>query len=151
MQLDVILTRNRIATSALWSRDNWRFNEHGNGKREFSLYPCFLEREIKEHRRHYLLEEQPFFVGGGEKMRNASGHQCKVNMSGSEEKKWARKRTTVFSMKRVIKKFLEVSRCSHARQRQRNVQKQCAARAKFFFAYYTYCCFSPFSCVASAA
>ena len=38
-------------------------------------------------------------------------------------------------MKRVIKKFLfmEVSRCSHARQRQRNVQKQCAARAKFFF------------------
>ena len=35
-------------------------------------------------------------------------------------------------MKRVIKRFLEVSRCSHARQRQRNVRKQCAARANFF-------------------
>ena len=111
-----------------------------------------LGREIKKQRRHFFVGRTTWrFYGGGKKMRNASGHQCKVNMSGSEEKKWARKRTTVFSMKRVIKKFLEVSRCSHARQRQRNVQKQCAARAKFFFAYYTYCCFSPFSCVASAA
>ena len=24
----------------------------------------------------------------GDKMRNASGHQCKVKMSGSEKKKW---------------------------------------------------------------
>ena len=29
-----------------------------------------------------------------------------------------------------IKKFLEVSRCGRAKQRQRNVQKKCAARAK---------------------
>ena len=28
----------------------------------------------------------------------------------------------------------EVSRCSRAKQRQRNVQKKCAARAKLFFA-----------------
>ena len=32
-----------------------------------------------------------------------------------------------------IKKFLEVSRCSRAKQRQRNVQKLCAARAKLIF------------------
>ena len=33
----------------------------------------------KKQRRH-------FFVGnGGDKMRNASGHQCKVKMSGSEK------------------------------------------------------------------
>ena len=32
-----------------------------------------------------------------------------------------------------IKEFLEVSRCSRAKQRQRNVQKKCAARAKLFF------------------
>ena len=32
-----------------------------------------------------------------------------------------------------IKKFLEVSRCGRAKQRQRNVQKQCAARAKLLF------------------
>ena len=30
----------------------------------------------------------------------------------------------------AIQKFLEVSRCSRAKQRQRNVQKKCAARAK---------------------
>ena len=30
--------------------------------------------------------------------------------------------------------FVEVSRCSRAKQRQRNVQKKCAARAKLLFA-----------------
>ena len=38
----------------------------------------------------------------------------------------------ISSIKRVTKKFLEVSRCSRAKQRQRNVQKKCAARAKLF-------------------
>ena len=45
-------------------------------------------------------------------MRNASGHRCKVKMSGSEKKSERKKRVT--------KKFLEVSRCSRAKQRQRN-------------------------------
>ena len=36
------------------------------------------------------------------------------------------------TLKRVTKKFLEVSRCSRAKQRQRNVPKKCAARAKLF-------------------
>ena len=58
-------------------------------------------------------------------MRNASGRQCKVKMSGSEKK--------VNEKKRVTKKFLEVSRCSRAKKRQRNVQKKCAARAKLLF------------------
>ena len=31
------------------------------------------------------------------------------------------------------KKFLEVLRCSRAKQRQRNVQKKCDARAKLLF------------------
>ena len=44
-------------------------------------------------------------------MRNPSGHQ------GENE--------------RVS--FLQVSRCGRAKQRQRNVQKKCAARAKLFF------------------
>ena len=34
--------------------------------------------------------------------------------------------------KRVTKKFLEFSRCSRSKQRQRNVQKKCAGR---FFAF----------------
>ena len=32
-----------------------------------------------------------------------------------------------------IKKFVEVSRCSRANQRQRNVQEKCATRAKLLF------------------
>ena len=39
----------------------------------------------------------------------------------------------ISSIKSVTKKFLEVSRCSRAKQRQRNVQKRCAARAKLLF------------------
>ena len=37
------------------------------------------------------------------------------------------------SIKRVTRKFLEVSRNSRAKQRQRNVQKKCAARVKLLF------------------
>ena len=53
-------------------------------------------------------------------MRNASGHQCKVKMSGSE-KKVNENTYDISSIKRATK-FLDVSRCSRAKQRQRNVQ-----------------------------
>ena len=46
-----------------------------------------------------------------------------------EEKKVNENAYDVFS----IKRFLEGLRCSRAKQRQRNVQKKCAARAKLFF------------------
>ena len=66
-------------------------------------------------------------------MRNASGHQCKVKMSGSE-KKVNEKTYYISSIKRVTKKFLEVSRCSRAKQRQRlKCTEKCAARAKLLF------------------
>ena len=39
----------------------------------------------------------------------------------------------ISSIKRVTKKFLEVVRCSRIKQRQRNAQKKCAARAKLLF------------------
>ena len=46
-----------------------------------------LEREIKNKGDIFLLEGQhENFFSGGDKMRNASGHQCKVKMSGSEKK-----------------------------------------------------------------
>ena len=69
-------------------------------------------------------------------MRNASGHQCKVKMSGSENK--VNENTCDISSKRRVtsKEFLEVSRCSRAKQRQRNVQKKCAAHAKLFFYFF---------------
>ena len=65
-------------------------------------------------------------------MRNTSRHQCTVKMSDSE-KKVNKKTYDISSIKRLTKKFLEVSRCSRAEQRQRNVQKKCAARAKLLF------------------
>ena len=39
----------------------------------------------------------------------------------------------ISSIKRVTKKFLKVSRCSRAKQRQRNVQKKCASPAMLPF------------------
>ena len=39
----------------------------------------------------------------------------------------------ISSKKRVTKKFLEVSHGSRTKQRQRNVQKKCAARTKVVF------------------
>ena len=55
-----------------------------------------------------------------------------MKMNGSE-KKVNENTYDISSKKRVTKKFLEVSRCSRAKQRQRNVQKKCAARAKLLF------------------
>ena len=71
-----------------------------------------------------MKHENMKICSGGYKMRNAGGHQCKGKMSGSEKK--VNENTYDISS---IKKFLEVSRCSRAKQRQRNVQKKCAARA----------------------
>ena len=65
-------------------------------------------------------------------MRNASGYQCKVKMNVSE-KKVNENSCDISSIKRVTKKFLEVVRCSRTKQRQRNVQKKCAARAKLLY------------------
>ena len=62
-------------------------------------------------------------------MRNPSGHQSE----NERVKKSENNRYDISSIKRVTRKFLEVSRCSRAKQRQRNVQKKCAARAKLFF------------------
>ena len=50
-------------------------------------------------------------------MGNTSGSEKKVNKNTYD----------IFSKKRVTKKFLEVSNCSHAKQRQRNIQKNCTA------------------------
>ena len=54
-------------------------------------------------------------------------------MSGSE-KKVNEKTYDFFSIKRVTKTFLEVSCCSRAKQRQRNVQKSVLHVKSCFFA-----------------
>ena len=53
----------------------------------------------------------------------------KVKVSGSE-KKGNKNTYDISSIKRVTRKFLGVLRCSRAKQRQRNIQKKCAARAR---------------------
>ena len=56
-------------------------------------------------------------------------------MQGENEQQWKKVNGNTYdisSIERVTEKFLEVSRCSRAKQRQRNVQKKCAASAKLF-------------------
>ena len=69
---------------------------------------------------------------GGDKMRNAGGHQCKVKMSGSE-KKVNEKTYDISPVKRVTKKFLGVSCCSRAKQRQRKCTKKVYCTCKVAF------------------
>ena len=49
------------------------------------------------------------------------------------EKRVNKNTSDIPSMKRVTRKFLDVLRNSRAKQRQRNAQKKCAARAKLLF------------------
>ena len=88
------------------------------------------DRELERKIRSYLLEEQhEIFFSGGEKMRNPSGHQ----VENERVKKCEQHRVRHFLHRTCnYRKFLEVSRCGRAKQRQRNVQEKCAARAKFF-------------------
>ena len=85
----------------------------------------------KKQRRHFFVGRITWkFCSGGDKMGNASsGHQWKVKISGSE--KIVNENTyDSSSIKRVTKKFLEVSRCSREKQRQRNVQKKVCCTCK---------------------
>ena len=63
-------------------------------------------------------------------MRIVSGHQGK---NERQQKKSEQDHIQISSIKRVTRKFLEVSRCRRAKQRQRNTQKKCATRTKLIF------------------
>ena len=73
----------------------------------------------------------------------------KVKMSGRKKSEQELiNRYDISSVKRVTRKFLEVSRCSRVKQLQRNVQKKvcCTWKAVFLLEIETYCFFfSPFS------
>ena len=96
----------------------------------------------KKQRRHFFVGRTWKFCSGGDKMRNASVHQCKEKMSGSE-----REYVRYFLHKKVSGSF----RCSRAKQRQRKVQKKCAPRAKLLLLIRPFLVFSTFSGVAFAA
>ena len=86
----------------------------------------FAAREKKQRRHFFVGRTTRKFCNGGDKMRNASGHQCRMKMSG-RGKMVNEKTYDNSSIKRVTKKFLEVLRCSRAKQRQRNYKKVCCA------------------------
>ena len=66
-------------------------------------------------------------------MGNAGGHQCKVKMNGSE-KKVNENTYDIFPIKRVTKKFLEVSReCSRANNGKEMYKKVCCTWKVAFF------------------
>ena len=67
-------------------------------------------------------------------MGNASGHQCKVKMSGSEKKKVNENTYDISSIKRVTKKFLEVSRSVVVQNNGKEMYKKvcCTCKVTFF-------------------
>ena len=67
-------------------------------------------------------------------MRNASGHQLNAGWKRAAVKKVNENTYDISSIKSVPKKFLEVSRCSRAKQRHRNVQKGVLHVQSCFFA-----------------
>ena len=80
-----------------------------------------------------MLEEQHEHFAAAVRKREILA-AIKVKMSGSvKEVKVNRNMNDISSIKRVTRKFMEVSRCSRAKQQQRNVQKRCTARAKLLF------------------
>ena len=90
-----------------------------------------LERERKNKGDIFCWRNNMNFCSGGEKMRNASGHQGE---NERQRKKVNKNTYDISSIKRVTRKFLEVSRHSRAKQRQRNVQKSVLHVQSCFFA-----------------
>ena len=84
-------------------------------------------RELERKIRSYLLEEQhENFLTAVRKWEILAATKVKM----SEWKKVDNGRYDISYIKRLARKFMEVSRCGRAKQRQRDVQKECAARAK---------------------
>ena len=74
----------------------------------------------KNQRRPISLEEKHnTFIAAVRKRGNASCHQAE-----NERQRKEIEQDHISSIKRVTKKFPEVSRCSRAKQRQRNVQNK---------------------------
>ena len=90
-----------------------------------------LERDRKNKGDIFLWRNNMKFYSGGNKMRNASGHQGE----NERQRKKVNKNTYDISfIKRVTRKFLEVLVFSRAKQRQRNVQKSVLHLQSCFFA-----------------
>ena len=86
----------------------------------------------KEQRRPISLEEKhEYFITVVRKSELLAA--TKVKISSSEKKKVNRNTYNISSIKSVTRKFLEKSRCSGSKQRQRNAQKSVMQLQFFFF------------------
>ena len=108
----------------------------GDRPANFNLKKSYRELEC-EISSNFFLEEQTWnsakFGIGEEKMKNPSGHQDENERQWKKSEEELINRYDIPSIERVAKKFLEVLCCSHAKQRQINVQNKPVARAKLFF------------------
>ena len=101
------------------------------GDRPAKLNEKKSDRELERKIKGYLLEEQHQNVlAAVRKWEILAATEVKM----SEWKKVNNTRYDISSIKRVTRKFLEVSRCSRAKQRQRNVQKSVLHVQSCFFA-----------------
>ena len=91
-----------------------------------------VEREIENKGDMFLLGEHDNFVVVVKKWEMLAATNARWKWAAEKKKVQDNMYDTPF-IKNVTKKFLEVSRCSSAKQRQRNVQKKCAACAKLLF------------------
>ena len=101
------------------------------GERPAKLNEKKSDRELERKIQSYLLEEQHQNVLAAVRKWEILA-ATKVKMS--EWKKVNNNRYDISSIKRVTRKFLEVSRCGRAKQRQRNVQKSVLHVQSCFFA-----------------
>ena len=88
------------------------------------------DRELERKIRIYFLEEQrENFLATVRKREILAATKEKMS-----EKKVNNNRYDSSSIKRLTRKFLEVSRCGRAKKRQRNVQKKvcCTCKVVFF-------------------
>ena len=86
-------------------------------------------RDEKHKGDNFLLEkQQETFVAAVTKWEMLA-----APMQGENERQWKEVNENTYEIERVTKKFLKVSRCSRAEQRQRNVQRKCASRSKVAF------------------
>ena len=109
------------------------------------------DRDLEQRKK---TKDTFFCCSSREKMRNASGHQCKVKMSRSE-KKVNENTYDISSIKRVTKKVSRSFTLQSFKTTVKKCTKKCAARAKLLFLLIRpigpLLLFSPFSGVAFAA
>ena len=138
----------------------WNKEEEKNSpkKRQSKWQASDAQREKKRQRsRARDKKRRHFFVGittwkfcsGGNERRNASSHQCKVKMSGSE-KQWRWTHMTFPSKNMKLRSFWKFHIVVMQNNAKEMYKKNLPHVQNCFFANYTCCCFSPFSSVAFA-